>query len=152
MGKVYDVTAGRWIYGPLGSYHFFAGRDASRAYVTGCFETHLTHDLRGLTLEEIQVRPSQLSDLLQCGHPLTVSSSPDDSKWQCGRHSLMSITGIDPSVLSICPTLILLHRFHLHATTTHHLRIPVQWPASKAPIPYCCTFTQASSATAIHHQ
>ena len=58
LGKVYDVTAGRWVYGPRGTYHFFAGRDASRAYVTGCFETHLTHDVRGLTFEELQVRPA----------------------------------------------------------------------------------------------
>lgn len=51
---MFDVTPGRWVYGPRGSYHFFAGRDASRAYVTGCFETHLTHDLRGLSVEEVQ--------------------------------------------------------------------------------------------------
>lgn len=55
MGRVYDVTSGRLIYGPRGSYHFFAGRDASRAFVTGCFETHLTHDLRGLSAFDIEV-------------------------------------------------------------------------------------------------
>lgn len=33
----------------------FAGKDASRAYVTGCFKTHLTHDVRGLTKAERQV-------------------------------------------------------------------------------------------------
>lgn len=32
-----------------------AGRDASRSFVTGCFETHLTHDLRGLSDAELQV-------------------------------------------------------------------------------------------------
>lgn len=31
-----------------------AGRDASRAFVTGCFETHLTHDLRGLSDKELE--------------------------------------------------------------------------------------------------
>jgi len=31
-----------------------AGRDASRAYVTGCFETHLTPDLRGFGEAEMQ--------------------------------------------------------------------------------------------------
>lgn len=32
-----------------------AGKDAARAFVTGCFETHLTHDLRGLTPTELEV-------------------------------------------------------------------------------------------------
>ena len=31
-----------------------AGRDASRAYVTGCFETHLTPDLRGFGEAEMK--------------------------------------------------------------------------------------------------
>jgi len=49
---VYDVTEGRRTYGPGGSYHFMAGRDAARAFGTGCFATHRTHDLRGLTERE----------------------------------------------------------------------------------------------------
>ncbi|KAI8835038.1 cytochrome b5-like heme/steroid binding domain-containing protein, partial [Chytriomyces cf. hyalinus JEL632] len=53
-GRVYDVTAGREkYYGPDGGYNFFSGVDAARAYITGCFQTHLTHDLRGLTQAEI---------------------------------------------------------------------------------------------------
>ncbi|KAK3064576.1 hypothetical protein LTS18_005945, partial [Coniosporium uncinatum] len=47
-GSVYDVSASRHTYGPGGSYHFFAGRDAARAFVTGCFEEDLTADLRGV--------------------------------------------------------------------------------------------------------
>lgn len=47
-GKVYDVTSKPHTYGPAGAYSFFAGRDAARAYVTGCFQTDLTHDLRQL--------------------------------------------------------------------------------------------------------
>jgi len=50
--KVFDVTKGRQFYGPDGSYSIFAGRDATRAFITGCFETHLTHDLRGLTQDK----------------------------------------------------------------------------------------------------
>ncbi|PWN29962.1 cytochrome b5, partial [Jaminaea rosea] len=54
LGNVYDVTRGGSTYKPGGSYWFFAGKDASRAYVTGCFKTHLTHDLRGLGEEDLQ--------------------------------------------------------------------------------------------------
>ena len=45
MGHVFDVTAGARVYGPGGMYHFFAGVDASRAFVTGDFEADLTDDL-----------------------------------------------------------------------------------------------------------
>ena len=38
LGVVYDVQKGAQYYGPGGGYSFFAGRDASRAYVTGKFE------------------------------------------------------------------------------------------------------------------
>ncbi|KAJ3383423.1 hypothetical protein HDU92_004217 [Lobulomyces angularis] len=55
LGKVYDVTAGRQYYNAIdGSYGFFSGKDATRSYITGCFKTHLTHDLRGLTPGEIK--------------------------------------------------------------------------------------------------
>ncbi|WRT63249.1 uncharacterized protein IL334_000152 [Kwoniella shivajii] len=52
-GTVYDVSSNRRIYGKGGSYNMMAGRDASRAFTTGCFETHLTHDTRGLSEAEI---------------------------------------------------------------------------------------------------
>lgn len=49
-GTIYDVSAGRKAYGPGGSYSFFAGRDATRAFITGCFDEDLTPDLRGVEL------------------------------------------------------------------------------------------------------
>ncbi|KAI0786443.1 cytochrome b5-like heme/steroid binding domain-containing protein [Abortiporus biennis] len=53
-GDVYDVSEGRLTYGPGGSYHWMAGKDAARAFATGCFSTHQTHDIRGLTEKEMQ--------------------------------------------------------------------------------------------------
>ncbi|KAK3939268.1 hypothetical protein QBC46DRAFT_151383 [Diplogelasinospora grovesii] len=47
-GTIYDVSANRRTYGPGGSYHFFAGTDAARAYVTGCFAEDRTADMRGV--------------------------------------------------------------------------------------------------------
>ncbi|KAK4690672.1 hypothetical protein P7C71_g6171, partial [Lecanoromycetidae sp. Uapishka_2] len=47
-GTIYDVSASPHLYGPGGSYSFFSGRDATRAFVTGCFDTDLNGDLRGV--------------------------------------------------------------------------------------------------------
>ncbi|CRG89542.1 hypothetical protein PISL3812_06578 [Talaromyces islandicus] len=47
-GTIIDVSANPGIYGPGGGYHFFVGHDASRAFVTGCFQEDLTHDMRGV--------------------------------------------------------------------------------------------------------
>ncbi|KAL8817819.1 MAG: hypothetical protein Q9223_003428, partial [Gallowayella weberi] len=47
--SIYDVTASPHMYGPGGMYAIFSGRDATRAFVTGCFTPeHLNHDLRGV--------------------------------------------------------------------------------------------------------
>jgi hypothetical protein len=43
------VTAGRTHYGPEGGYRFFAGRDASRSFVSGCFEETCDLSLEGLS-------------------------------------------------------------------------------------------------------
>ncbi|KAI9491221.1 cytochrome b5-like heme/steroid binding domain-containing protein [Zychaea mexicana] len=53
-GDVFDVSAGLGWYGYGGSYNHFAGRDAARAYVTGCFKEHLTHDLRGFSEAQLK--------------------------------------------------------------------------------------------------
>ncbi|KAH8819196.1 hypothetical protein F5884DRAFT_815467 [Xylogone sp. PMI_703] len=47
-GTIYDVSEGRKHYGPGGSYHFFAGADASRAFVTSCFREDINPDMRGV--------------------------------------------------------------------------------------------------------
>ncbi|KAJ6111180.1 hypothetical protein N7486_003415 [Penicillium sp. IBT 16267x] len=47
-GTIFDVSANPRMYGPGGGYHFFAGRDATRAFVTGCFSEDLTPDLTGV--------------------------------------------------------------------------------------------------------
>ena len=52
-GTIFDVSEGRHTYGPGGSYEVFAGRDATRAFVTGCFLEDRTGDLRGA--EEIYI-------------------------------------------------------------------------------------------------
>lgn len=50
LGEVYDVSRGGEYYGPGGGYSFFAGRDASRAYVTGKFEEEgLVSNVDGLS-------------------------------------------------------------------------------------------------------
>ncbi|KAK7724922.1 hypothetical protein SLS57_004193 [Botryosphaeria dothidea] len=73
---IHDVSAGRAFYGPpAGPYAHFAGRDASRAWVTECFgdalpastpddqrAAHLTHSLRGL---EAMFAPLWLDEALQ---------------------------------------------------------------------------------------
>lgn len=47
-GTIYDVTVGKKYYGPGGTYGFFSGRDASRAFITGCFQEDLVPDMRGV--------------------------------------------------------------------------------------------------------
>ncbi|KAK9459379.1 cytochrome b5-like heme/steroid binding domain-containing protein [Lipomyces oligophaga] len=53
-GSVFDVSQNAATYGPGGPYNIFAGRDATRAFVTGCFTSDLTFDLRGLSAEKVE--------------------------------------------------------------------------------------------------
>ena len=58
-GHVFDVTVAAGSgghYGPGSSYNVFLGRDATRAFVTGCFidsDEYATHDLRGFTRQQL---------------------------------------------------------------------------------------------------
>ncbi|KAG4077855.1 hypothetical protein HA402_013789 [Bradysia odoriphaga] len=55
MGTVYDVQKGAKHYGEGGSYHFFAGRDASVSFISGDFEniTDTLDDVLSLEAREI---------------------------------------------------------------------------------------------------
>lgn len=44
--------------------HSRAGKDAARAFATGCFKEHQTHDIRELDEDEIRVRGSAHVHLL----------------------------------------------------------------------------------------
>lgn len=48
LGNVYDVSLNKQHYGKGGDYNVFAGRDASRAFVTGNFTHDLTDELDDL--------------------------------------------------------------------------------------------------------
>jgi len=48
-GTIFDVSSGRGFYGPGGHYGHFAGRDATRAWVTECVDKeYLTWDMKGV--------------------------------------------------------------------------------------------------------
>ena len=55
LGDVFDVSdGGDKYYGVDGGYHAFAGRDGSRAFITGCFdESGAVADVRGLSEEQM---------------------------------------------------------------------------------------------------
>jgi len=54
MGEVFDVKKGEKHYGPGMGYHFFTGKDGTRAFVTGEFNKEgLIPDVTGLTGEQM---------------------------------------------------------------------------------------------------
>jgi len=54
MGEVFDVSKGAKYYGPGKGYHFFCGKDGTRAFVTGEFNKEgLIPDVNGLTGEQM---------------------------------------------------------------------------------------------------
>lgn len=58
-GTIYDVSVSPQTYGPGGSYHFFAGRDAARAFLTGCFQEDAVPDLRGVERMFLPIDPEE---------------------------------------------------------------------------------------------
>ena len=59
LGDVFNVEKGKNHYGPGGSYHIFAGRDASRSFITGEFE-----DAKKGTLDHVlSLTPAELVSL-----------------------------------------------------------------------------------------
>lgn len=61
-GTIYDVSSSPQTYGPGGSYHFFAGRDAARAFLTGCFAEDAVPDLRGVERMFVPIDPEEKAD------------------------------------------------------------------------------------------
>jgi len=54
MGEVFDVSKGAKHYGPGKGYHFFTGKDGTKAYVTGEFnKAGLIPDVKGLSGAEM---------------------------------------------------------------------------------------------------
>ena len=64
---VFDVSAGKHTYGPGGSYSIFAGKHATRAFVTGCFAEDATNDMRGVELMHIPVEDDS-DEVISSGH------------------------------------------------------------------------------------
>jgi len=66
-GTIFDVSTGRKFYGPGGSYHFFAGADATRAFVTACFDEDISPDIRGVEEMYLPVSTPEIDDLYTSG-------------------------------------------------------------------------------------
>mmetsp|Transcript_26807 Transcript_26807/g.29889 ORF Transcript_26807/g.29889 Transcript_26807/m.29889 type:complete len:162 (-) Transcript_26807:106-591(-) len=69
LGRVYDVSKGRQYYGPESGYHFFAGKDATRSFLTGCFNAECFAEqpkgVEGLSKDDIQGVYSWVKDYNQ---------------------------------------------------------------------------------------
>lgn len=79
-GSIFDVSEGRRTYGPGGSYSVFAGRDATRAFVTGCFLEDRTRDLRGAEELYIPVEDDQDEDITSGARKLRAEKERREGK------------------------------------------------------------------------
>lgn len=77
---IFDVTAGKHTYGPGGSYEVFAGRDATRAFVTGCFLEDRTGDLRGAERIYIPVEDDLDEDISNSARKLRAEKERREAK------------------------------------------------------------------------
>ncbi|PYI07159.1 heme/steroid binding domain protein [Aspergillus sclerotiicarbonarius CBS 121057] len=66
-GTIFDVSANPLVYGAGGHYNFFTGRDATRAFVTGCFKEDLTPDMRGVEEMFIPIDDPEEEKMLSSG-------------------------------------------------------------------------------------
>ncbi|GAA5871051.1 hypothetical protein JCM3774_005098 [Rhodotorula dairenensis] len=111
-GDVYDISdGGMRNYGPGGAYHQFAGKDAARAFVTGCFKTHLTHDLRGLTQDQLAIvtnwknfyrNHAKYRHIGKVVHPPIDPASPIPPPFKVEADSCLR--SLQPSTLSLGPS------------------------------------------------
>jgi predicted heme/steroid binding protein len=79
-GTIFDVSAGKHTYGPGGSYEVFAGRDATRAFVTGCFLEDRTGDMRGAEWIYIPVEDDPDEDISSGARKLRAEKERRDAK------------------------------------------------------------------------
>lgn len=95
-----------------------AGRDAARAFATGCFATHRTHDVRGLTEREQKVCLSHVNRYLRAN---LVSRA-----WNTGKTSLQTIRNTSRSGVFFTDLLTLQALFLSHASQRNLLTIKSQ--------------------------
>lgn len=54
LGEVFDVSKGAKHYGPKGGYHFFTGKDGTKAFITGEFNDEgIVEDVSGLSNSQL---------------------------------------------------------------------------------------------------
>eukprot|EP00817_Percolomonadidae_sp_ATCC50343_P001136 CAMPEP_0117425354 /NCGR_PEP_ID=MMETSP0758-20121206/5623_1 /TAXON_ID=63605 /ORGANISM="Percolomonas cosmopolitus, Strain AE-1 (ATCC 50343)" /LENGTH=99 /DNA_ID=CAMNT_0005209749 /DNA_START=349 /DNA_END=648 /DNA_ORIENTATION=+ len=60
-GEIYDVSSGEVFYDKNGAYHYFAGKDASRSFITGCMKEGCPQNIDDLNEEEQETLTSWIA-------------------------------------------------------------------------------------------